>query len=400
MMTPETAAYVARHGADDVRLLALRGTKDPLVDLPLALDQIAGRQKARQKLPSWADVEGLCFPPHLAMEQCSSETTARYKAALVARAVAGRDRLTDLTGGFGVDFSFLAPLFRRAVYVERQQQLCLTARHNMPLLGIAQAEVVCDEAEHYAAHSMEHCSLVFIDPARRDSHGQRTYALTDCTPDATTLMPLLLRKSDAVLLKLSPMLDWRKAVADVGAERVSEVHIVATGGECKELLLLAGQEARPLTLHCADDSGVVVLSADELSPMPPTAGGAVPEAGWWLCEPSAPLMKSGCFAAIEHRYGVTQIAPSSHLFVASEPVKAFPGRTFRIGTVTTMAKGALKKALSGTDRANIAVRNFPLGVNELRKRLHMADGGDVYIFATTLADGQHVLLVCTKFGQA
>lgn len=396
-MNRETLEYVRQHADDDVRMLALRGCKDPLVQLPWALDQIAGRQQARHKLPSWALNDGLIFPPHLAMEQCSSEATARYKAEVARQLSISHDTLVDLTGGFGVDCSFMAAIFARAIYVERQEHLCQTAIHNFGVLGIDHAQTVCDEAEHYLQAFAGPASLFFLDPARRDGNGQRTYAIADCTPNVTALLPLLMSKSEAVMLKLSPMLDWRKAVADLGTDHVSQVHLVAAGGECKELLLVIDSRQRTdgLTLYCADEAGSVGFSSEELA-MQATDSTAVPAEGLYLYEPGATLMKAGCFAAVGRRYGLDQIAPNSHLFVGPQAIDDFPGRRFRISAVTSMNKRELRQALAGLQQANISVRNFPMSPPELRKRLHLTDGGSTYLFATTLADRSHTILLCHK----
>ncbi len=201
-MNRTTADFIRSHADDDIRQLALKGTKDPDIDLPFALDQIAGRQTARRKLPSWAASNEIIFPPHLSMEQCSSEQTARYKAEIAMRLLSQQQKATlvDLTGGFGVDFSFMAQGFQKAIYVERQEHLCNIARHNFEVLGL-KAEVVCGDSVEYL-RQMPHADLIFIDPARRDYHGQRTYAISDCTPDIVALRDVLMEKADHVMIKL------------------------------------------------------------------------------------------------------------------------------------------------------------------------------------------------------
>jgi len=395
-MNQATADFIRQHADGDVRQLALQAKKNPEVNLPFALDQIAGRQTARRKLPSWAAIDGIVYPPHLSMEQCSSEQTARYKALLAE----GTESVVDLTGGFGVDFSFLAQGARRAVYVERQEALCAIARQNFQLLGLTQAEVVCADSEDYL-RQMEPADLIFIDPARRDSHGGRTYGITDCTPDVLALRPLLLQKARRVLLKLSPMLDWRKAVSDLGQDVVREVHIVSVGNECKELLVvidtplhaLPGGEGR---LVCVNDGQVfeTALSASATLPLSPYRGDW--EGALYLYEPNASIMKAGCFAEVAQRFGVDAIARNSHLFVSGTLVANFPGRVFHIDTVTSMNKRELKEKLGSLSQANIAVRNFPLSVADLRRRLKISEGGSTYIFATTLANGERTLLICRK----
>lgn len=414
MMSAETARFVREHAGDDVRRLALKGAGQGGVDLPFALDQIAGRQTARRKLPLWAATEGIVYPPRLAMEQCSGEPAARYKARLAARLMAGgapgaeagcggeggrpaAGRLVDLTGGLGADFSFMARGFSHAVYVERQESLCRLARHNLPLLGLPGAEVVCADAASYLA-TMPPADVVFADPARRDSHGGRTYAIGDCTPDLAALRGLLLAKARFAVAKLSPMLDWRKAVSDLGGA-VAEVHIVAVANECKDLLLvMTAGAAPPLRLACANDGRQEWFTVGGAEPQPPAVAPVEgePSPPLFLCEPNAALMKAGCFGRLAARYGLAPLAANSHLFCSRRPAAGFPGRRFVVDAVAPMNKKELKKALSGVDRANIAVRNFPLSAPELRRRLKVSEGGSVYIFATTLANGSHRLLFCHR----
>ena len=399
-MNQATVDFIKAHLNDDVRQLALRGTKDPEVDLVWALDQIAGWQTARKKLPAWAAVAGVVYPPHLSMEQCSSEQTARYKVQLAGQPAT----MVDLTGGFGVDFSFLAKDAQKAVYVERQAHLCDIARQNFRLLGLEQAEVVCADSEEYL-RQMEPVDLIYIDPARRDSHGGRTYGMADCSPDVISLCPLLLQKARRVLLKLSPMLDWRKAVSDLGSQYVSEVHIVSVGNECKDLLVLVegggGRLEGEYSVCCVNllANGSAQVFSFHLPPstfhLPPSTFN-LPPSTHYLYEPNASIMKAGCFDALARQYGVVPIAHDSHLFVSAEEVSQFPGRTFQIDAVTSLNKRELKTHLGGLTQANITVRNFPLSVAELRKRLKLSEGGSTYIFATTLATGEKVLIICRK----
>ena len=387
-MNQATKDFIRNHADDDVRQLALRGTKDPEVDLPFALDQIAGRQTAKRKLPSWAAVEDIVYPPHLSMEQCSSEQTARYKADLAGSG----QRFVDLTGGFGVDFSLMARGFSEAVYVERQAPLCEIAADNFRLLGLHQATVVCGDGTDYL-QTMPPADLIYIDPARRDDHGGRTYGIADCTPNVLSILDLLLEKAERVLIKLSPMLDWRKAVTDLGPQYVREVHIVSVANECKELLILLspGQTFR---LICVNDNSVFMPhdSHDSHEPYWPHE----PHKSHYLYSPNASIMKAGCFAEVAARFSLHQLAQNSHLFVSDQLVEDFPGRVFHIDAVTTMNKHELRQHLQGLTQANIAVRNFPMSVAELRKRLKLSEGGSTYIFATTLADGRKVLLICSR----
>ena len=379
-----TLDYIRQHADEDVRQLALRGHKCPDMDLQYALEQIAGRQKARTKLPSWAAIDGIVYPPHLSMEQCSSEVTARYKAS-----IAGKGALfVDLTAGFGVDMALISQGFQKAVHVERQPQLCAISSENFRLLGLNHIEVVCGDGVAYL-HTMRHADLLFIDPARRDVHGGRTYDISDCTPNVLEILDEMLEKADRVMIKLSPMLDWRKAVADLG--KVNEVHIISVDNECKELLLILSKTKKPLRVFCVNnDECFEVVEGISSQPRP------LPQDMRYLYEPNASVMKAGCFDLIEQRFGVVQLERNSHLFVSDKEILGFPGRQFLIEKRTSMNKRELKATLADVDQANITVRNFPMSVAELRKRLKLKEGGDVYIFATTISDEGHQLLVCRK----
>lgn len=433
-MNQATIDFIRQHQEDDVRLLAFLGSKYPEVDMPFALDQIRGRKMARTKLPRWAGIEDIIYPPHISMEQCSSETTAMYKAELAARLLNIQSRKTpnpeneenskicefptesavgskfaknegtcdfheeidfvDLTGGFGVDFSYIAArLGVKAMYVERQAHLCEAAKENFERLGVENAEVKNGDGVE-VLHSLSHLSLLFIDPARRDDAGNKVVSLQDCTPDVTQLQDEMLEKADFIIIKLSPMLDWHRAVSEL--KHVREVHIVSTGNECKELLLVLSsksEENASLKVYCVNDNQVMSYPEDDDSVVS-IASDASSIA--YLYEPNASLMKAGCFGVISSQYGAKMLAKNSHLFVSQEPISDFPGRSFRIKAVSSFNKKELKRHLSGITKANIATRNFPLSVAELRKRLKLKDGGETYIFATTLSDESHVLMITEK----
>ena len=384
-MNEATLEFIRIHANEDVRQLAFLGKKNPEVDMAYALDQIAGRQKARTKIPSWAATDGIVYPPHISMEQCSSEQTARYKAKIAGKGT----RIVDLTAGFGVDMAFMSAGFKEAVHVEQQSQLCAISSENYKRLGLHHIQVICSDGVTYL-HQMEHADLIFIDPARRDQHGGRTYGIADCTPNVLEIIDEMLEKADRVMIKLSPMLDWQKAVSDVG--HVSEVHIVSVGNECKELLLVVEKEDKPFQVFCVNDDSVFSYHPnDEIGDFCPQT-----ESYNYLYEPNASVMKAGCFNLISKHFGISQPDANSHLYLSDKMIEGFPGRGFVIERICTMNKRELKEALTGIDKANIATRNFPLSVADLRKRLKLKDGGEVYIFATTDAKRGHLLMVCRK----
>lgn len=396
MKNEATIGFVREHRDEDVRTLALQARRDGDVDLPWALDQIQGWQTARRKLPSWAAIDGIVYPPHLSMEQCSSEQTAIYKCGILERLPQTcRETLIDLTGGFGVDFAFMARCCSRAVYVEQQEHLCETAKHNFDLLELQHVRIIHGDAEEVLSDldTEPARTLVYLDPARRDSNKARTYAIADCTPNMLELKERLLKAAHHILIKLSPMLDWHKAVSDLG-EHVAEVHIVSVGNECKELLMLmdASHHGEP-TIHCVNDDQCLIYSPlqDDGSPDIATDDEAA-----FLYEPNASIMKAGCFGLLTRHYPVKALATDSHLFVSHEEVQNFPGRSFAVTAVTTMNKKEVANALKGITRANVAVRNFPMTAQQLRQRLHLQDGGEWYIFGTTTATGERRLYICQK----
>lgn len=494
IMNQATLDFIRQHQDDDVRRLAFLGSKYPEVDMPFALDQIRGRKMARVKLPRWASIDGIIYPPHISMEQCSSEQTALYKAELAARLLglspsssengeekekesenasnlhlseicefAGKGAVdsefakneatckkqqilteseenvneikgkthggdfseetgfVDLTGGFGVDFSYIASrLGVKSMYVERQAHLCEAAKENFGRLGLKNAIVkngdgievlhsFASKKEAAASDSLgitEDLSqsllktnlglkLIFIDPARRDDAGNKVVSLKDCTPDVTLLQEEMLSKADYVIIKLSPMLDWHRAVSELNC--VKEVHIISVNNECKELLLvLSARNMGNLRIYCVNDAQSFVCDELDMESSSVKIAPFTLEEMQYLYEPNASLMKAGCFGVLSERYDARMLSKNSHLFVSREPIAVFPGRSFRIIAVSSFNKKELKRHLSGITKANIATRNFPLSVAELRKRLKLKDGGETYIFATTLSDESHVLVITEK----
>ena len=387
-MNDKTRNFIEQNLDADIRQLALKGCRDKDVDIDVAIRQIAGRQTARRKLPSWAALDGILYPPHLNMEQCSSEQTARYKARICSSHPSSKT-LVDLTGGFGVDFAFMSEAFDEATYVERNSELFAISSANMKIL--APKAKCLNEDGLEVLHRLDHVSMIFMDPARRDHHGARTYGISDCTPNVLEIKDELLQKADVVMLKLSPMLDWHKAISDLGEQYIKEVHIVSVQNECKELLIVMQQQpAEPPTVYCVNDDSVFSYHPSSISSNHISHHSSL----IYLYEPNASIMKAGCFAEIEQAFEVSQLAPNSHLFASDQVIADFPGRKFRVTAVTSMNKQELKQALKDIRQANIAVRNFPMSVADLRKRLKLSEGGNDYIFATTLTEGKKVLIIC------
>lgn len=386
MIDKPTQDFIREHAGDDVRQLALQAKRYPEVDMRVAATQIEGRRLASTKLPTWAAVDGMVYPVRLSLEQCSSEVTARYKASLVSG-----QRLADLTGGFGVDCSYMAEGFEETTYIERNEELCRIAGHNFALLGRPIRVVNADSEE--ALDSLPHQDWIFIDPARRDKAGNKVVSLMDCTPDVCRLKPLLMQKATRMMIKCSPMLDISQAVREL--QSVSEVHVVSVNNECKELLLILGGAAVEGSIHTINYHGgevqkFVYAASEEVAALCPYATSVAR----YLYEPNSSLMKAGCYRLPAQRYGLSKLHPNTHLYTSDTLVSDFPGRVFRVERVCGFGKKELKTL--GCKQANLAVRNFPERVDALQKRLKIQDGGSTYLFATTLQDESKALIVCTK----
>ena len=280
------------------------------------------------------------------------------------------------------------------------------ARHNFKTLSLDNAEACCGNAAEML-RSIDHATMIFLDPARRDNNGGRTYALSDCTPDILTMKDELFSKADFLMLKLSPMLDWRAVVQQLGS--VKELHIVSVKNECKELLVVVGPqngedshsqvEDKTLSIYCVNDDQHFVFTP--LSPKTVTKVISYPFGGdkrGALFVPNSSIMKAGCFAELAHRYDVSPISANSHLFVSPHFIDNFPGRQFEIVAISSMNKRELRTTFAGISQANVAVRNFPMTAEQLRQRLRLRDGGENYVFATTEEDGQHIIFLCKKRG--
>ncbi len=446
-----TRKFIHSHRKDDVRSLALQSQKYKGVNMPIALTQIAGWKKAVEKIPAWSKVEDILYPVHLSLEQCSSESTALFKADIIRkmRAKNGDEYLqkgpfttpdlrqekdsstnelsqkgsfADLTGGFGIDCAFLAPLFHRATYIERQQELCEIASHNYSLLGLDKVEIIHEDGCNHLKR-MSPVDWIFIDPARRDKQGGKVFAIADCEPNVVELEPSLLEKAEQVMIKLSPMLDLSQAMNEL--KGVEAAYVVSVDNECKELLIILGRNPvspEQVPVHCVnlstkknrdfqlqylDYPAETSATENDCIPYPSDFSftreqesnsicnyTAQPEG--YLYEPNASILKAGAFKSIAMIYQLKKLHPNSHLYVSDNLIDGLPGRRFHINGVSSPNKKELFELLGGIKKANLSIRNFPGTTAELGKKLNVKDGGDIYLFATTLADEQKVIIHCEK----
>lgn len=355
----------------------------------MILEQLNARQKLIEKLPSWVNHPDTIFPPELSLEQSSSEKTAAYKSSIVQ----GKSFL-DLTGGLGIDSFYFAKQFEQAIYVEQNQDLSIIAAHNFKTLGASNIHCFPVEGMAWLKEHALTFDCIYLDPARRDEHQRKVSSLHDTVPNVLEHLELLLNKGKQVLIKTSPMLDITQALKELRG--VKAVHIVAVLNECKEVLYLLekGWTAEPL-LHCVQlsDNNPMTLSFHRSEEQQTKSEYSSPLQ--YLYEPHAALLKAGAYKIITRRYPVKKLAEHSHLYTSGEVLKDFPGRSFHIQGILKVEKSLVQKSLGG-NKANLSIRNFPLTVNELRKKLQLLDGGEDYLFATTLANGAKVILHTQK----
>jgi len=395
-----TEQYIREHRTDDVRKLAL-GQRPEGIDMQYALTQISGWQAASVKIPLWADTDGIIYPQHLSMEQCTSQYIAQYKAATIERILGKGLSFADLTGGFGVDCYFISRSATRTCYNEMSTELSSIVASNYITLSRKDIEVSSTDAAEFLSKQQDNTfELIYLDPARRGNAGQKLISISDCQPDAVALQDDLLRKSRNVMLKLSPMLDISHALTEM--HHVSRVMVIGLEGECKEITLLiqrdfSGEPVIEAVDIDAQGNPVAVISstknAEALLPLPI----ATPEQlqpGTFICEPSAPYMKSALFRTIAAQTGTALLHPDTHLFWSKEKPESFPGRTFRLEGIIPFDKRSLSSLIK--TQANLSVRNFPETAPTLQQKLKLKDGGPRYLIASTLSDSRRVLLDLSK----
>lgn len=451
-----TKDFINAHLNDDVNKLALSKFPDD-IDKQFVIRQIQARQLLKKKLPSWSENDELLFPKRLSLEQCSSELTAKYKSAKVrentrkdigenscelegelsakvrenTRKEIGEsscnfvDRriLVDLTGGMGVDTSFLSDNFDETIYVESQEELCELAEHNFKVLK-KNIKVVNAKAEDFLTQCGE-VDCIYLDPARRDEYGRKMVSLHDCSPDVAELQDLLFEKTNTVIVKLSPMLDIDIIKKEL--KNIKEIHVVAVRNECKEVLVkstrqrdngqqtLSEEDARPcISTRVVDlhENWKFSFTEDEEQNAIPTFAD---EIGKYLYEPGVACMKAAPFKLLSQRFNIKKLHRNSHLYTSDELVTDFPGRTFEVINVIPFNKKTKKTLMqtltqtqsdehsatwrlgdSATLKASIAVRNFPLSAEDLRKHLGFKDGDDFYIFGTTMKGEKKMLVLGSK----
>lgn len=406
--------FVHEHANDDPEELLLHASRYPKVDVKEAVIHIKAKRRIKDKAPAWYQDDRLIFPSELSAEQCSSELTAKYKQ----RFVQPNDLLCDLTGGMGVDAYYFSQKVGHVTYIDRDEACCRAAQSNFQTLGAANIETITGDAvELLAKNLLRDITVFYIDPSRRDTGNKRVYAINDCEPDLMKIFALL-PAPYRIIIKLSPMLDIKETLSMIPS--VQEVHVVSIKNDCKEFLVIsdsvqtkrglhedvfsdyrsAGFESKQCNpaVYCVNyvSKEVVQSFHFRLQDEQVAEVSYVSYAGRYLYEPNASLLKAGAYKSVAMQYSVKKLHPSSHLYTSDQPAMTFPGRIFKVTDVIPFNNRICKSLSSVIPQANITVRNFPLSVDAFRKRTHICEGGDIYLFATTLSDNQKALLICHK----
>lgn len=384
LLQPEVAAFIKSNERSDLDRLLFNKSKYPAIPIDLVVDQIRARRKAKIKMPLWFKTEGIIMPPLLSMEQSSSEQAARYKSNLFKG-----DLAIDLTGGAGVDAFYLSKKFKKVIYIDQNKELAEIAAYNFKKLGATNIKVVNSKSENFISEHSINADLIYIDPARRDQ-AQKLFLLEDCSPNILTLQSELLQKTKTVMVKASPMLDIAKAISQL--KMVNEVQVISIKNEVKELLFIQSQNI----------SENVILTVKELNSTLgfSTHWNSVSEAttsqvSTYLYEPYAGILKSGKVNMLGKQYSLDKLNPNTHLFTSNDLLQEFPGRIFKVEKILKYDKKELKKELPKM-KANIAVRNFPDTVDEIRKKTGIKAGGDNYLFGVRDFESNSKVLLCSK----
>lgn len=385
--------FIREHLTDNTDKLLLNATRYPGIDVPYAVSQILARRQIKDKLPSWYANDDMVYPSRLSAEQCSSETTARYKQRLIAGTC-----VCDLTGGLGIDSCYFAQKAEKVIYVERFPEYCAAANSNFHTLGINNIQI--EHADARELLNTLNADTFYIDPARRAEGNKRVFALTDCEPDVVQLKPVLLEHAQRLIVKISPMADIDETLRWL--PETTEIHILSVKNECKELLFVLENQQhilqKQVTIQAVNyenngDCQIFTFTPDEEKTAELHTTATIQK---YLYEPHAALLKSGAFKLTAIRFGLKKLHRHSHLYTSDNACPDFPGRKFKVLDVFEFSGKLLKQLYKTIPQANITTRNFNLSVADLRKRSGIREGGDVYLFATTTSHEKHILIMCQK----
>ena len=387
----ELKEFIISHRTEDPLSLVLQQKKYPQWDIKFVAQQIEGYRMAQDKLPTLSLCDDFVYPPKLNREQCSSETTALFKAMEYAKG----KHIADITGGLGIDTVFMAKYAATVDYIEQNEELHDIATHNFRALELGNISAHCSDSINFLKNTNKHFDLIYADPARRDNQGRKVSALENCTPNILENIDLLLSKADMLLIKSSPMLDITEAVAQL--KHVSEITIVAVKNECKEILFLCTGNVSDTSpkCHCINfkSNGSVdkiTFNREEETTLSIPYSANIEQ---YIYDPNVTLLKGGAFKTTSILYDIKKIHRNTHLYTSEKKIEQFAGRIFKvIKELHPSAKEIAKDIPNG--KAHVITRNYPMSSEELQKKLRLKEGGDLYIIGLTKRDDKKAIYLC------
>jgi len=387
LLHKEIQEFIKHNLNSDLSALVLKGIPFESVDPKLIIEQIEAKKRCEKKIPTWFNTENIYYPNKLNIEQTSSETTAKYKASLISG-----QHMIDLTGGFGVDSLYFSKQVENVTHCEINAELSTIVKHNFEVLQVPNITCLNENGIEALKRIDEEFDWIYIDPSRRDDSKQKVFLLADCTPNIKTYQGLFLKYAKNVMIKTSPLLDLSATLSDL--KNVKEIHVVAVNNEVKELLWILERDFDNEVL--VKTANLQKLNSQYFEFNFNTESKAIAnysEPLTYLYEPNSAILKSGSFNSISDILKVDKLHKHSHLYT-SDSLLDFPGRRFKIEKVLAFNKKAFSK--EKITKANITTRNFPLAVNDIRKKLKVKDGGSVYLFFTTNLNDEKIIVICSK----
>lgn len=397
LLSSDVQAFIHQHENDDIKQLVLKHKTIHGVASGVIADQLNGRRKSKEKLPTYYQSKDIVYPPVVNMEQCSSEQTAKHKATIVQQHADIKEKsLVDLTGGFGVDSFFFSSIFRKVHSVESNENLLQLSKHNHQQLGANNIEHHHTTAEEFIGSPNSVFDFAYIDPSRRAAGNQKVYSLADCEPNIVQLQSDVFKKAEGLLIKASPLFDIQQGLKEL--QFVKAVFVVSVHNECKEVLFLCQKnfsgEPQIIAINLLPNNIVhsftFQFSTEQLADV------SYSETLTYLYEPNASILKAGAFKTLATAFKVSKLHPSTHLYTSDQLIDNFPGRVFKVEAFVK-ADPKMLKTLFPEGKANITTRNYPMSVDELRKKTGLKDGGDKFLIGFSGMKTKHLAIASRVF---
>lgn len=387
ILNKDVQEFINSNLNNDSASLILKGIPFNTINTKDVIEQIEAKKRCEKKLPTWFNAKKIYYPNKLNIEQTSSEITASYKANLV-----NGKSLIDLTGGLGVDAYYFSKKIEQVMHCEINAELSKIVKHNYESLKVFNIECLNESGVDALKHIDKSFDWIYIDPSRRDDSKKKVFLLSDCLPNVKTFQGLFLKYAKHVMIKTSPLLDIKATKNDLKC--VKELHIVAVNNEVKELLWILERdyvsqfEIRTINITKSNKQRFDFNFDDES-----TSEANYSQPLTYLYEPNAAVLKSGAFNTLSKVLKIPKLHKHSHLYTSDELIE-FPGRRFKVENAIPFNKKAFAK--EKVFKANVTTRNFPLSVGDIRKKLKIKDGGQLYLFFTTDLKNNRVILICSK----